>query len=87
MKWLQNNWSHASVIAVVVGAVLLFKHYWGDTSRLAALGSLFGFLVTAILVFITIQYVQTNEGTLTLLKEQWKAKKCYPTEMGASGKA
>jgi hypothetical protein len=74
MKWLKENWAFL-ILGLVMGlAIVLFAVYRADTNRLAALGSLFGFIVTALLVGITIEYVRTNQSTLRLLKAQWKAQ-------------
>jgi hypothetical protein len=56
--------------------------YWADTNRLSALGSLFGFVVTALLVGITIEYVRTNQSSLRLLKAQWKAQSKVEIKFG-----
>src|SRR5882762_9455796 len=74
MNWLKCNWSFLTLGIVVAIAIVLFVAFWADINRLAALGSLFGFIVTALLVGITIEYVRTNQSTLHLLKEQWKAQ-------------
>lgn len=55
MKWLRKNWSFLVLGLIVVAAVILFGRYWRDSNRLAALGSLFGFIVAALLVGITIE--------------------------------
>ena len=49
-----------------------FISFWNDSNRLASLGSLFGFIIAALLVAITIVYVHTNQKTLELLQEQWE---------------
>jgi hypothetical protein len=74
MKWLKHNWAFLALGLVVTSAIGLFVAYWNKTDRLAALASLFGFIVTALLVGITIEYVRTNQSTLRLLKAQWKAQ-------------
>jgi len=82
MKWLNRNWSFLTLVLVVVVAIALFAAFWGDINRLAALGSLFGFIVTALLVGITIEYVRTNQSTLRLLREQWKAQNEVEVKFG-----
>jgi hypothetical protein len=82
MKWLKKNWAFVTLGLVVVAAIVLFVKFWADTNRLAALGALFGFIVTALLVGITIEYVRTNQSTLRLLKEQWKAQNEVEVKFG-----
>jgi len=82
MKWLKNNWTFIALGLVMAVAIALFAVYRGDTNKLAALGSLFGFIVTALLVGITIKYVRTNESTLKLLKAQWKAQNEVEVKFG-----
>jgi hypothetical protein len=82
MKWLKQKWAFLALGLIVVAAIRLFGAFWADTNRLAALGSLFGFIVTALLVGITIEYVRTNESTLRLLKEQWKAQNEVEVKFG-----
>ena len=82
MKWLKQNWLFLILGLVVVVAAVLFVAFWADINRLAALGSLFGFIVTALLVGITIEYVRTNQSTLRLLKEQWKAQNEVEVKFG-----
>jgi hypothetical protein len=82
MKWLRKNWAFLILGLVVAAAVALFGLYWRDSNRLAALASLFGFIVTALLVGITIQYARTNQSSLKLLKEQWKAQNEVEVKFG-----
>jgi hypothetical protein len=82
MKWLKQNWSLLALGLVVVVAIVLFIAFWADINRIAALGSLFGFIVTALLVFVTIEYVRTNQSTLHLMKEQWKAQNEVEVKFG-----
>src|SRR5579863_6489718 len=82
MKWLRKNWSFLTLGLVVVVAIVLFYKFRADSGRLAALGSLFGFIVTALLVGITIEYVRTNQSTLRLMKEQWKAQNEVEVKFG-----
>ena len=82
MKWLKGSWAFLSLGVVVVAAMVLFASYWEDTNRLAALGSLFGFIVAALLVGITIEYVRTNQSTLKLLRAQWKAQNEIEVKFG-----
>lgn len=82
MKWLKKNWSFLTLAVVVLVPIVLFGKFWGDSNRLAALGSLFGFIVTALLVGITIEYVRTSQSTLRLLKAQWKAQNEVEVKFG-----
>jgi hypothetical protein len=74
MNWLKRHWSFLVLGVVVLAALAFFGVYWADTNRVSALGSLFGFIVTAVLVGLTIEYVRTNQNTLKLLDAQWKAQ-------------
>lgn len=82
MNWFNRNWAFLTLVLVVAAAIFLFVTYWSDTNRLAALGSLFGFIVAALLVGITIEYVRTNQSTLKLLKTQWKAQNEIEVKFG-----
>jgi hypothetical protein len=72
MKWLKHNWSFLTLGVIVVIALVFFLAFWTDSNRLASLGSLFGFIIAALLVAITIVYVRTNQKSLELLQEQWE---------------
>lgn len=74
MKWFRENWEPLTLGVVVLAAIGLFAAYWSDTNRLSALGSLFGFIVAALLFLITVRYVRTNQNTLRLMQEQWDAQ-------------
>jgi len=45
-------------------ALWSFWHFWGDVGRTQTMGAIFAFLLTAVWVCITAQYVRTNEDTL-----------------------
>jgi hypothetical protein len=81
-KWLTRNWASPALLLVVVAATVLFYLYWSDSSRLAALASLLGFIITAVLVATTIEYVRINQKTLGLLKAQWKAQNEIEVKFG-----
>jgi hypothetical protein len=72
MKWFKHNWPFLTLGVILVIAVGFFVAFWNDSNRLASLGSLFGFIIAALLVAITIVYVHTNQKTLELLQEQWE---------------
>lgn len=82
MKWLRQYWAFLTLGVAVLAAIILFARYWADSNRLAAFGSLFGFIVTAVLVGITIEYVRTNQSTLRLLRKQWKAQNEIEVKFG-----
>ncbi len=73
--------AYAIIVVLVIVAVPSFWHFWrlaqdpqkSQTASQTA-GVLFvflGFLLTAVWVWITAQYVHTNDQTLNLMKLQW----------------
>jgi hypothetical protein len=71
MKWLKHFWPYLTLVTILLVGVGFFVAFWNDGNRLASLGSLFGFVLAALLVWITILYVHTNQQTLELMREQW----------------
>ena len=57
MKWFRQNWPFLTLGFILVIAVGFFVAFWKDSNRLASLGSLFGFIIAALLVAITTVYV------------------------------
>ena len=82
MRWLKQNWAYLAVGVSVASGVTVFAVCWNEPSKLAAVGSLFGFLITALLVLITIEYVRTNQHTVRLMKAQWKAQNTLEVFVG-----
>ncbi|SRR5579872_1797546 len=60
------------LLVLTAGAVGISVVYWADPHKPAAVGALFGFITTALLVGITFEYVRMNQRSLRLLRLQWK---------------
>jgi hypothetical protein len=59
------------VLVLVISALTVFAHYWGDPVRAQAVGALLGFLAAMILVGVTWEYVRINQKSLSLQQAQW----------------
>jgi hypothetical protein len=60
------------VLILVLFALGVFRHYWGDPAKAQTVGALFGFFAAAILIGVTWEYVRVNQQSLALQRAQWE---------------
>jgi hypothetical protein len=78
-RFVKDYWI---LLIFAIAAVSLFWHYRYDPLRAQTIGALFGFLTSLLLVWVTWEYVRTNQANLNLLQKQWEEQNRIVVQFG-----